>query len=96
MVETSPLRLREGSVSDTHIARCDCETCDGIGHLLGEQYDVWDRFLECPACEGLGYLETASDAGLAYEAYLNDLYAEIVRNMPAAPQPPGQQRPAVA
>ncbi len=71
-------RFRSGSVSDMHIQYCDCSHCDGTGELL-------DPFLltgsECPACEGMGYLEPTSRE--AYEAYLNDLYSDVIRPMPA-------------
>ncbi len=69
-------RFRSGSVSDMHIAYCDCSHCDGTGELQ-------DAFLltgsECPACEGMGYLEPVSQE--AYEAYLHDLYRDVVRPM---------------
>lgn len=83
-------RFRSGSGSDIHIAYCDCSHCDGTGELQ-------DAFLltgaECPACEGLGYLEPASRE--AYEVYLNDLYREVIRPM-RVPQTSRTASPAAA
>jgi len=77
------IRTKSGSVSDMHILYCDCSHCDGVGELM-------DPFsftgMECPACEGMGYLEPAAQQ--AYTTYLNDLYREKVRVMPGAPRKP--------
>ena len=82
-MKSNQSRTREGSLSDTHIARCDCDTCDGMGQLTGDHATLWGLFLECPACEGLGYLDISLEAHQAYEVYLSDLYQEVVRDMPA-------------
>ena len=74
------LRTREGSISDMHIQHCDCEHCDGLG-ILYEQGSALPQ-VECPACEGMGFLEPVAQE--AYETYLNDLYKEVVREMPAS------------
>ena len=83
MVNTLQIRTREGSLSDIHIARCDCPSCDGLGQLYGDETGMIDLLWECPSCEGLGYTEASSHAEQAYQAYLNDLYREVVRDMPA-------------
>ena len=81
-------RMRSGSISDVHIQYCDCSHCDGRGELT-------DPFTlsgaDCPACEGLGYLDPASQE--AYAAYLNDLYREVVRPMPARRRPAAVRLP---
>ena len=95
MVNTTQIRNRTGSVSDIHIARCDCGSCDGSGQWPGERIDLSTFLMDCPTCEGLGYLDISSEAQLAYQAYLVDLYDEVVREMPASP-PPRQGRKTVA
>lgn len=79
------IRTRTGSISDMHIHHCDCTHCDGVGELV-DQFTYASS--ECPACEGMGYLEPASQE--AYEAYLSDLYQEVVRTMPKASRPAAQ------
>ena len=78
------IRTRAGSISDMHILHCDCSHCDGVGELNDyTSHGVTTRSTsECPACEGMGYLEPASRE--AYEAYLADLYRDVVRTMPNA------------
>ena len=78
------LRTRVSSLSDIHIHRCDCEYCDGTGRLSSDvSFDGrWED--ECPACEGLGYLDPSSDTEKAYQAYLADLYREVLREMPVS------------
>lgn len=73
------IRTRNGSVSDMHIQHCDCLHCDGLGELIDQ---LSHTAMECPACEGLGFLEPASRE--AYEVYLQDLYQDVVRKMPTA------------
>ena len=72
-----PGRSRTGSISDMHIHYCGCSHCDGMGELTDPFSSAG---AECPACEGMGYLDPASRE--AYEVYLNDLYREVVRPMP--------------
>ena len=76
-------RIRNVSVSDVHIQQCDCSYCDGIGQLIDD--GVPFATLECPACEGLGYLTPVSHD--AYNAYLKDLYAEVVQPMTSSRRP---------
>lgn len=73
------IRTRNGSVSDIHIQHCDCLHCDGLGELIDQ---LSHTASECPACEGLGFLEPTSRE--AYEVYLQDLYQDVVRKMPTA------------
>ncbi len=63
-----------------HIQHCDCTHCDGVGTFFDEGSKL--STIECPACEGMGYLEPASQE--AYETYLSDLYQDVVREMPRA------------
>lgn len=73
-------RMRISSVSDVHIHRCDCDNCDGTGQLGQEAFlAIAD---ECPACEGLGYLDPLNGSEDAYQAYLDDLYNDVLREMP--------------
>jgi hypothetical protein len=76
------LRQRISSISDVHIHRCDCEYCDGTGRLAADGlFDgIWDN--ECPACEGMGYLDPSSGSDQAYQVYLADLYSDVVRELP--------------
>ena len=86
------IRTRTGSISDMHIMQCDCSHCDGIGELVepfSHNISI-GATTECPACEGMGYLEPVSQE--AYEAYLSDLYKDVVRKMPTAYKT-GQQYP---
>ena len=73
------IRTRPSRISDIHILYCDCSQCDGIGELIDP---LSLRATECPACEGLGHLEPISQK--AYNAYLSDLYSEVVKEMPRA------------
>ena len=52
----SSYRLRNQSISDTHIVHCGCILCDGSGTLMHETRGQQQPGGECPACEGLGYL----------------------------------------
>ena len=78
-MQTLHIRTRTSSISDIHIQHCDCAYCDGIGEIVDPSSAA---SAECPACEGMGYLEPASQE--AYETYLSDLYHEVVREMPVA------------
>ena len=49
------IRQRTGSVSDTHIERCDCTYCDGHGKIPTSSQKFTLLEGECPACEGLGF-----------------------------------------
>lgn len=73
-------RMRISSVSDIHIHRCDCDNCDGTGRL-GQGMALTGAD-ECPACEGLGYLDPLNGSEEAYKAYLDDLYHDVIRTMP--------------
>ena len=76
------IRTRTSSISDIHIQECDCVYCDGVGEIADPLSPVSS---ECPACEGMGYLEPTSQE--AYETYFSDLYNDVVRTMPVAERP---------
>lgn len=80
-MQKAQIRTRKRSNSDIHIAHCDCTHCDGLGQIL-DPFTLTD--VECPGCEGMGYLEPATQD--AYDAYLSDLYKDVVRDMPKMKQ----------
>ena len=88
-MQNATSRDRTGSVSDVHIQQCDCSYCDGVGEVADP---LSFMSAECPVCEGIGYLEPATQA--AYEAYLNDLYREVVRTMPSVAQKDAASKPS--